>query len=813
MDVSSKDSDVGKDKTASESHTEASKPADTSQEEDQDESGIPDAQPGSGSVKSDADEAVQDDSEPCGTASDYDFCADVPTAPDLIRRCLAVARTLCASSSAEPFIYPVDPQLYPGYYESVTSPMSLYDVGNFLRDAAQGLTPNDSISEVEHIVTECGRNIRKIFQNSLAYNTGNKEHLTMNSAEEMLRLFERLFFDWVLAPSKPDLQDLDDDKCIDHHVSDASSMVILCDACEGKYNMSRLKPPLVSVPSGKRRLYMSLRTTLTLSPSQFASLFMQGEWYCPRCITGRCWGTVDPRLGRRIQSEAFTGTVESCKFMISEEGEYSLFYCITADDSGSKEFWTLKDVDNAIVGDPPVPPISCLSALAESCGYSFGRDTDILGNTLPLTMNPFVTDNAAQSALSSTVFQDTVSSCVSLMNPPEDLTSSEWIRVLMLLCQKCSSSDRVLELSTNLENKEASTLATAITTFWRARGAKNIVPDADDSSDDESVSSQERGHGEFQNDGTDKPKTNSDGDAENSKLSGVDSVSTKQAQGKELRLQDSTDSSNDNKLPEEGGASDKIEESTPVISPEEEMRRKKRETVLFAKTIRQKKREEALIGFYVQSSLKSTIASFEDDSLTALVGCSISNQEEGLNIAAVRCRETCHFCHLSDVAICSPMVRVPTDAEWRGLFPYAVHERNSYMVAKITQPHSVNEDVGQPFANESTAAPSSKFCIVRVRVGGELVSSKASTLDYPSKSLDQPMQQFLPRNILGFQSELKFREESNLSVVTGSLTAHEVCAIAAHRSRKEHFLKERREYCKTTLARDAATACGKSIRE
>ncbi len=46
-------------------------------------------------------------------ATEYDFCTDIACAPDLIRRCLAVVRTLCASASASPFIYPVDPQIYP----------------------------------------------------------------------------------------------------------------------------------------------------------------------------------------------------------------------------------------------------------------------------------------------------------------------------------------------------------------------------------------------------------------------------------------------------------------------------------------------------------------------------------------------------------------------------------------------------------------------------------------------------------------------------------------------------------------------------
>eukprot|EP00986_Skeletonema_menzelii_P009030 scaffold3995_cov133-Skeletonema_menzelii.AAC.3 len=50
---------------------------------------------------------------PAAVVAEYDFCTDIASAPDLIRRCLAVVRTLCASASASPFIYPVDPQIYP----------------------------------------------------------------------------------------------------------------------------------------------------------------------------------------------------------------------------------------------------------------------------------------------------------------------------------------------------------------------------------------------------------------------------------------------------------------------------------------------------------------------------------------------------------------------------------------------------------------------------------------------------------------------------------------------------------------------------
>ena len=71
--------------------------------------------------------------------------------------------------------------------------------------------------------------------------------------------------------------------------------------------------------------------------------------------------------------------------------------------------------------------------------------------------------------------------------------------------------------------------------------------------------------------------------------------------------------------------------------------------------------------------------------------------------------------------------------------------------------------------------------------------------------------QFLPRNATGFQSELKFRKGLNLSILSGSLSAHEVCAIAAHRSLKEKLLAERRTFHRANMSRIAALSVGKTI--
>ena len=79
----------------------------------------------------------------------------------------------------------------------------------------------------------------------------------ISTAEEMLRVFERLPFNWILVPKSilPPLYTLDDEKCVVFHESDEESMVLLCDGCEGKYKMSRLTPltTMETVTNKKKR--------------------------------------------------------------------------------------------------------------------------------------------------------------------------------------------------------------------------------------------------------------------------------------------------------------------------------------------------------------------------------------------------------------------------------------------------------------------------------------------------------------------------------------------------------------------------------
>ncbi|KAI2502950.1 hypothetical protein MHU86_11537 [Fragilaria crotonensis] len=221
-----------------------------------------------------------------GKVTPYDdFCGDIPTAPELIRRCLAVLRVLSQTNAAEPFVYPVDPQTNPGYYESILHPMCLREIGKRLTAAANEHAklndPLKALPFVESTVAQFARNVRLITQNCSCYPSAGATVIA--AGDELLRIFERLLLDWVLSPRSilPSIEDLDDDKCVEFHDSDDDSLVLLCDGCEGKYNMGRLDPPLRDVP--------------------------KGDWFCPRCLSGRCWESLDPRKDKVLKRSSKQG--------------------------------------------------------------------------------------------------------------------------------------------------------------------------------------------------------------------------------------------------------------------------------------------------------------------------------------------------------------------------------------------------------------------------------------------------------------------------------------------------------------------------
>ena len=384
-----------------------------------------------------------------GKETPYDeFCADVPEAHELIRRCLAVLRTITQTGSAEPFIYPVDPQTNPGYYDMVLRPMCFREAGRLLLAKAK---TKISESEAEEAVLDFGRNVRLIAHNCLSY--ANAGPTVVAAGAEMLKIFERLLFDWVLAPHHvlPPLESLDDDKCVDHHATDEQSTVLLCDGCEGKYNIRRLNPPLKDIP--------------------------KGDWYCPRCVSGRWWGSLDPRISHRVASDKHqtTGTITRCVFRFVDNSP-SLMYEVRFP-SSVPEFWPLKEVDEALAAaGVDVKPIRCLEAVAESPGYGYGVDNFNRMGIIPIPIHPNVADAAARASIYSSVFRETVKSCATLLlTDPADLTATEWIKLLGLLVTKCAASDMIQNVMTKREGEAAESMTPLTEAASKISDIRNII--------------------------------------------------------------------------------------------------------------------------------------------------------------------------------------------------------------------------------------------------------------------------------------------------------------------------------------------------
>ena len=724
--------------------------------------------------------AIQPDVKKIGKVTDYDdFCGDNPNAPELIRRCLAVLRTLCATNPADPFIFPVDPQANPKYYDTILRPMSLYDAGKILQSSAD--TAYD-VDEVDSAVTDFGRNVRLIYQNCMCYsNIGGS---IISAAEEMIRIFERLFFDWVLAPEDqlPPLEILDDEYCVEHHDSDDDCNVLICDGCEGKFNMSRLNPPLDSVPDG--------------------------DWYCPRCLHGRCWSNVDPRINLKvtklIESEqldstrpvSIQGKISRC-IVSREQGEdnkSSLSYVVSYNNEYD-EIWSLEKINDALTASGcPVPSIRCIEAVAESLGYGMGTDNGLILDILPAPLNPHVSETAAQKSLSSSFFRDTIVMCATLLLlDVSDLSASEWVRLLALLVMKCTSSESFQEEISNLEN-ESMTKFNTESNALKISSVYDVLPIVSDVDEDENSTTfpmdSEKGQ---------EPISNGKSGIVNEKESGYLSDKTQHP----LISRDIHDPRGASAKAIDADKSAPADASWPDMTLDEDVsaedRELKRMRMLAAgssKSDRQKAREDSFLAQSVKLQLNAPIASFQEDNVTQVVDNILAIKADGLSLSDIRCHsKLCDFCGLSDLALGSPLVRVPNDHEWLEIMSHVSTQRKIFVAAEM------NGD------GLSANMKQKKLVLVKIRLGNKLISNEFES----KEDVDNSATEFLPRSSIGFQYELRCRLQDGLSFVSGSLSAHDCCALTAHKSRCDKVLLEGKERALEYVERDVGSFCGRTL--
>ena len=726
-----------------------------------------------------------------------DFCGDIPEAPELIRRCLAVLRTLAQSGPAEPFLFPVDPHTNPGYYDVLVRPMCMRSAGFKLKASAKKFTKMEGEKAtvfVESTVADFARNIRLIVSNTLSY--GNAGPMIVSAGAEMLRVFERLLLDWVLAPEEKlqPLDMLDDDLCVEPHPSDVDSTVLLCDSCEGNFNISRLNPPLYDIP--------------------------KGDWYCPRCISGRWWGDLDPRLGRIITFNRDTsGEIKKIRFSHPENQSRSLIYEIETT-NGETKLLPLEEVDEALskTNNPP-PRIRCLEAVTESTGYSSGVDNYLRRDFVPVLLNPNISDGAAQVVLSSSVFQESISAAATLMMiDSEEMTPGEWLRLLTLLMMRCSSTDLFQTFASKMENesneqmvKELKLLkekdsSSKLSTFKKAlfslpfESGDDIDDDEEEGSDDENPEMNESfGAALFAKENTGEPK---EVKAEESKVLPMSAPTAKDTEPTVVVGENAVQVV----AMEIDGVPSKmdvavVEATTPLT--EEEIFKKERTAVLREKSKRQRAREDSIAAFCIKNQLKVTVASFEEDNVSQAIESCMSSKLPGVSFASTRCRgKVCELSGLSDTALGTNLVRMPNQKEWDDYILHAARLRRTHLLADLRDPEST--------PSTKNGRGNKKLMILTIRIGDDLVSAEPDE-KYFTGVKDGGMLEFLPLNPEGFQEELLFRYESGLPFVSGSMIAHECSAVAAHKARKEKVIEMFKEKQAYIAEREAGIRCGRSL--
>ena len=786
-------------------------------------------------VGAEAKEEAFKDPNLIGKTTPFDsFCGDNITYPESIRRCLAVVRSLCMSPPGETFIYPVDPQANPRYYETVTRPISLQDVGESLMKDGRRLSRDlSSLPTEEQIVAQFARDVRLIAKNCISYSSIGSALISY--AEQLMRIFERLLIDWVLSPTDllTKLEDLDDDKCVDHHPSDMTSMILICDSCEGKFNMSRLEPTLTQVP--------------------------KGDWFCPRCVSGRCWAHIDPRVGRQIkrifEGKEHQGKVIRVHSAFTENGfgRSSLLYTVKYE-NGLSETWTLKEVNEALsIMGQVLPEVRYEEALAECLGYGSGHDFGI-GESVPVFLDPKVSDTAAQAMLSSNVFRQSVR-CVATLGicGPEELKAEEWISLLTSLMMKCALSESIQEASSRMETEAAAKLNRKISSMGKSKTVEEVLPKiSEDESDCEEVSPEDlveltvpKEEPESLKDCKLSPKTfeasikprigkrkrkdvlfgdedSSEDDVEHDgEEDPDDEADSRFAKKQKVEANDLSPLSPEPDVTKSGIQRNMVAVSSIVIAdqilpdavPSEMETYKKMRKAAFSKKVqRAKAREDNFVALSLKTQLRPALASFEEDTFSPVIDSMLSSQVEGLDLdSCLRPKEVCDLCSLSDIALGSTLFRVPNRDEWVELMANQFRNRAVRMIAEVSAPkHVPAEIVTVDPEGDFGVVVKSRLVGVSVRVGGNLVSDDEDVQSFVDLAA-YGMLELIPRNPVGAQDELKFRADNGLSFVTGSLSAHECCALAAQNARKDKLLKSHKEKMEASAERDFGRLCGKTL--
>jgi len=171
-----------------------------------------------------------------------------------MQRCYLVIRDLMSHPQTNPFNWPVDFGALPGYYKSIAQPLSLSEVRKYLVEGHY----SDSIF---NFYTD----VLLVIENAMAYNQENSA--VKLSAQKVLTIFERLFFETVLCWDSPLPFHDSCHACRSPHPISVSKAAV-CDRCEGTYHLHCLDPPMHTPP--------------------------RSEWYCLPCVEQKGVPTAHP---------------------------------------------------------------------------------------------------------------------------------------------------------------------------------------------------------------------------------------------------------------------------------------------------------------------------------------------------------------------------------------------------------------------------------------------------------------------------------------------------------------------------------------
>jgi hypothetical protein len=195
----------------------------------------------------------------------------------------------------------------PTYYEKILQPKCLFDVGKFVtRKAKEALAGKVAVDEAK-VVSEFGDMFRLIVRNTFAFN--NVGSVQCNNIDKVSLLFERLLFEWILAPgNERPIEECDDELCVhpckaDYPGPDGPDIQkLICERCEGHFNMGLLQPKVHTVPPG--------------------------FWFCPHCCEKRCWFNTDPRLRQIVDKDLGDGEMTKAKIISCDVMDGQLRYTI-----------------------------------------------------------------------------------------------------------------------------------------------------------------------------------------------------------------------------------------------------------------------------------------------------------------------------------------------------------------------------------------------------------------------------------------------------------------------------------------------------